>query len=81
MVDGSLQDWTSILQPDVGSLTSITSQGEDNRGNLYFISINGAVYMLVPEPSALGLIAAAGAVGMLLFSRDGRRRTQRSICT
>ena len=50
MVDGSLRDWTAELVPDVGSLTQIAGYGEDNEGNLYFVSISGNIFKLVSLP-------------------------------
>ncbi|MCA9185558.1 MAG: PQQ-dependent sugar dehydrogenase [Pirellulaceae bacterium] len=50
MVPDSFHDWTSQLQPDVGSLSSIVSFGEDNQGNMYLVSIGGSIYKLYQEP-------------------------------
>lgn len=55
------------LTPDVGSLTGITSFGEDAIGNLYIVTIGGDVFQIVPEPTTAGLLALASLA--LLRSR------------
>ena len=37
--------------PDVGSLSSISSFGEDDRGNLYVLDLNDGEIFQLPEPS------------------------------
>jgi hypothetical protein len=74
--DPSLFDGTNYLDltnhtgdprftPDMGSIDSISSFGEDDQGNLYVLDLFGGEVFRVPEPSstlmgmvALGLIAA-----------------------
>jgi len=72
-----LQNITSMLTPDVGSIDSIVSFGEDNAGNLFIVDIGGEVFRItptlqtavIPEPSTLSLV---GLAAMLLARR--RRR-------
>jgi glucose/arabinose dehydrogenase len=40
---------TDVLAPDVGSLSSIVSFGEDNEGNLYILTIGGSVFRVEPN--------------------------------
>ncbi|MEZ6071449.1 MAG: PQQ-dependent sugar dehydrogenase [Pirellulales bacterium] len=72
MVEGSLRDWTARLRPDVGSLSQIAGYGEDNLGNLYFVSLNGNVFMLVPEPSTAVLLLGSLSIGLITRRRIGR---------
>lgn len=63
-----LRDWTDILLPDIGSITNITSFGEDALGNLYIIDGGGEVFMIVPEPSP-GVIVAVAMAGVVYHLR------------
>ena len=40
---------TDVLAPDVGTLSSIVSFGEDNGGNLYILTIGGSVFRIDPS--------------------------------
>ena len=48
--DGSnfdgLVDYTGLLQPDAGTINSISSFGEDAQGNLYIVDYGGEVFVL-----------------------------------
>ncbi|MCC5829798.1 MAG: PQQ-dependent sugar dehydrogenase [Phycisphaeraceae bacterium] len=61
-----INDW---LTPDVGQIQNISSFGEDAVGNLYIVSLNGHVFMIVPEPGSIVLLAGAG---LLLVRRKCR---------
>jgi glucose/arabinose dehydrogenase len=65
-------DLTDAFTPDVGSIDSISSFGEDSEGNLYLVDLDGEVFMLqpVPLPGGAVLLASAG----LVLIRFGRRR-------
>lgn len=57
-----LTNWTQALGPNIGSFGNISSFGESSTGELYITSLNGSIFQIVPEPSALflcGLGAAA----------------------
>ena len=41
-------DWTSALVPDVGTIGSISSFGEDAAGNIYIVDLGGEVFRLSP---------------------------------
>jgi glucose/arabinose dehydrogenase len=56
--------------PDVGSISTISSFGEDDAGNLYVLDLDGDVYRL-PEPS-VGLARLAGLAAVVGLAR--RRR-------
>ena len=63
----SFTDWTGTeaFTPDQGSLTNISSFGEDALANLYILTLSGDVFR-VPEPPAGWLeITALGTVAML----------------
>ncbi len=65
----SFTDWTDTeaFKPDQGSLTGISSFGEDAAGELYIVTLGGDVF-LVPEPSAALLqITALGMVAVLVI--------------
>ena len=60
--------------PDTGTISSISSFGEDSDGNLYVLDLNDGEIFVVPEPSgALALWAGVGATALL----GGRRRKLR----
>jgi hypothetical protein len=45
-------DWTAALTPAGGpAFSSISSFGEDARGELYICDLSGAVYKIVPNPA------------------------------
>jgi glucose/arabinose dehydrogenase len=79
----SFTDWTDVpaFQPDLGSLASISSFGEDRRGNLYIVSWGGDVFrveaLAVPAPSlgppGLLLLALATLGTGYVVSTRGRR--------
>ncbi|MEZ6073478.1 MAG: PQQ-dependent sugar dehydrogenase [Pirellulales bacterium] len=51
VVAGSLTDWTAAFTPDVGTIGSIASFGEDADGNLYIVDIyGGEVFLLTADP-------------------------------
>lgn len=43
----NFEDWTAGLQPEGGSIQTISSFGEDNDGNLLIISLSGSIYQVV----------------------------------
>jgi glucose/arabinose dehydrogenase len=45
---------TAELSPDVGSIGSISSFGEDAFGNLYIVDLGGEVFKIVCKPAASG---------------------------
>ena len=45
---------TTQLSPDVGSVGSISSFGEDAAGNLYIVDLSGEVFKIVCEPTFTG---------------------------
>jgi len=65
-------DWTYAFRPNVGSIDSIVSFGEDGEGNLYVVDFDGEIFRLVDfaeaptlGPLGLGLLAILlGAVGL-----------------
>ena len=58
---GPVVDRSGAILPDTGSLSHIVAIGQDGAGELDFVSLDGDVFRLVPEPApgALGLAAAA----------------------
>jgi glucose/arabinose dehydrogenase len=42
-----LTDWTTAFRPDVGSIGSISSFGEDSAGNLYIVDLDGEIFRVV----------------------------------
>ena len=44
----SFTNRNAAFTPNAGSLASITSFGEDQAGNLFIVSIGGAVFMIQP---------------------------------
>ncbi len=69
-----LTDWTGTPEftPDVGSIDSVASFGEDGAGNLYVVDHDGEVFR-VPEPDA-ALLALAGVGSAALLARRPARR-------
>jgi glucose/arabinose dehydrogenase len=39
-------DWTSLLAPNVGTISSISSFGEDNQGNLFIVDYGGEIFTI-----------------------------------
>ena len=59
--------------PDMGTIGSVSSFGEDDVGNLYVLDLGGEVF-LIPEPGAVSMqLAGAGLIAAL-----ARRRTMRA---
>ncbi len=54
-----LVDWTAALVPDVGSIDSIVSFGEDSAGNLYLVDHGGEIFRIV-DPTAVPALGPAG---------------------
>ena len=60
--------------PDVGSIATVSSFGEDDLGNLYVVDLGGGEVFLIPEPGAVSMqLAGAGLIAAL-----ARRRTMRA---
>ncbi|HEX5064797.1 MAG TPA: PQQ-dependent sugar dehydrogenase, partial [Myxococcota bacterium] len=60
--------------PDMGTIATVSSFGEDDVGNLYVLDLNGGEVFLLPEPDALWMqLAGAGLTAAL-----ARRRTRRA---
>ena len=56
--------------PDVGSISSVSSFGEDAAGNLYVLDLFGGEVFLVPEPSLhYQQLVALGTIGLLVLRR------------
>lgn len=60
--------------PDVGSLDSVSSFGEDDAGNLYILDLDGDVFRLPEPPAAPGRLVGGAAV----LALAARRRRVRS---
>lgn len=45
----NFEDWTERLKPESGSISNISSFGEDNDGNLLIISLSGSIYQVVEQ--------------------------------
>jgi hypothetical protein len=60
--------------PDVGTLDSVSSFGEDVDGNLYVLDLDGDVFEL-PEPGGV-LPLAAGCLLLHVLARRRRVRTR-----
>ncbi len=64
----------SAFAPDTGTISSISSFGEDSDGNLYVLDLNGGEVFVVPEPKGdLVLWAAVGATALLGIRRKQAR--------
>ena len=62
-------DRTVEMTPDVGSIASISSFGEDGIGNLYVLDLNGGeVFKILPEPVIEGDFDGDGFVDFVDFS-------------
>ena len=62
-------DRTVEMTPDVGSIASISSFGEDGIGNLYVLDLNGGeVFKILPEPVIAGDFDGDGFVDLVDFS-------------
>ncbi len=71
--DGSsktnLTNRTAEMAPDVGSIASISSFGEDALGNLYVLDLSGGeVFKILPEPVVAGDFDGDGFVDLVDFS-------------
>ena len=64
-------DWTEMLEPDVGTINSIASFGEDALGNLYIVDLGGEIFMVIPEPTSCVLLGL-GALMVGVVSRRVR---------
>jgi hypothetical protein len=42
-------DWTTALDPPVGTIDAIASFGEDNSGNLYIVDLGGEVFRIIDD--------------------------------
>ena len=62
--------------PDVGTISSVSSFGEDLEGNVYVLDLNGGEVFVVPEPSSWlqQVVALMVAAGVVQVRRRGRRR-------
>jgi glucose/arabinose dehydrogenase len=54
--------------PDVGTIASVSSFGEDDVGNLYVLDLNDGEVFFIPEPSAVCL-QLTGFAGLLALAR------------
>ena len=54
--------------PDVGTIASVSSFGEDDAGNLYVLDLNDGEVFFIPEPSAVCL-QLTGFAGLLALAR------------
>jgi len=59
--------------PDVGTIASVSSFGEDDAGNLYVLDLNDGEIFFIPEPSAVCL-QLTGFAGLLALARIRARR-------
>ena len=78
----SFTDWTDTeaFTPDQGSLTGISSFGEDAAGDLYILTLGGDVFRVPEPPAALLQITALGFFGILVtLTHFRRRRSNRSV--
>jgi hypothetical protein len=64
--------------PDVGSIDSVSSFGEDDSANLYVLDLYDGDVFRLPEPGAGAPIAGAALVRALVLAR-GRRARQVSV--
>jgi glucose/arabinose dehydrogenase len=58
---------TMEMTPDVGTVSAISSFGEDARGNLYIVVLGGAVFKIIPEPVVVGDFNGDGFVNLIDF--------------
>lgn len=59
-------DWTTALKPAVGTITNISSFGEDNWGNLYIIDyFDGEIYGLVQSRPAIQTVIRENLIAVL----------------
>ena len=66
-------DRTAQIAPNVGTIDSISSFGEDARGNLYIVDLGGEVFRLTPTGTSLdgADVIAAGAGDDWAFAGSG----------
>lgn len=66
-------DWTGTPEftPDVGTLTSISSFGEDAAGNLYIVSLSGHVFRVTQHVRVPGLSSSGWALLVLVMAAAG----------
>jgi len=75
-------DWTDAFRPDVGSIDSIVSFGEDGEGNLYVVDFDGEIFRLAdlvatPTLGPLGLGVLAILLGAAGIARLASTRAAR----
>ncbi len=56
-----LTDWTTKLQPSVGSIGGLSSFGEDANGNLYLVDYDGEIYQVVEKSLFSGMASNVAA--------------------
>jgi glucose/arabinose dehydrogenase len=80
LVDGNWvsTDRTAQIAPNVGTIDSISSFGEDARGNLYIVDHGGEVFRLTPTGTSLdgADVIAAGAGDDWAFAGSGDDRVK-----
>jgi hypothetical protein len=62
--------------PDTGTITSVTSFGEDDSGSLYVLDLGGDVFFL-PEPGAVAM-QLPGVALVFALARTRRQRGRRA---
>ena len=81
-IPSSVQNRNAELVPNVGSLTSIGSFGEDEQGELHLVSLNGGVYKIVSTSRTVewnGTSATAGVAGDGINFSDARNWTRAGV--
>ncbi len=66
----NLVDRTSDFTPDVGTIDSLVSFGEDNQGNLYLVGIDGEVFAVRPVVSPAQAQQYQAAVDQVFSNYD-----------
>jgi glucose/arabinose dehydrogenase len=70
-----LTDWTTQFRPDVGTIGSISSFGEDSAGNLYIVDLDGEVFRVVnSNPVTRAARETSNAVLRVVSPSTARRR-------
>jgi glucose/arabinose dehydrogenase len=66
-------DRTAQITPDVGSISQISSFGEDGAGNLYVVDLGGEIFRLTPQvvSADLGDTISGGSGDDLIFGGSG----------